>query len=68
MFAEDADKGDLGIVSYNIMYEALDPMDFNITADTGRVETAIRLNYETVSSYVLEIQAIDMDPDVGTRR
>ncbi len=69
MFAEDDDKGDFGVVSYSIIYESgATAEDFNITMDTGRVETAVRLDYETTPSYILLLRAIDMDSDPGTQR
>ncbi len=67
MRARDDDKGDFGVVKYSIV-SGPGAGDFNITMDTGRVETDMRLDYENASSYTLQIQAMDQGISNATRR
>ena len=66
MRAVDEDKGDFGVLSYSII-PGTGAGDFNITMDTGRVETDMKLDYENMSSYTLLIQATDLDNNAATR-
>ena len=66
--AMDGDAGLFGEVRYAILSTSAGASDFNISMETGRVETAVRLDHETVSVYSLEIEAFDRDPNSLTRR
>jgi len=63
--ATDGDLGTFGEVEYTIMSGHMN--QFNITMDTGRVETTEELNYEEISSYTISIRAQDLgaDPNLG---
>ena len=66
--AIDDDAGLFGEVRYAILNTSAGASDFNIAMETGQVETAVRLDHETVSVYTLEIEAFDRDPNSLTRR
>jgi len=59
--ATDGDLGTFGEVEYTIMSGHMD--QFNITVDTGRVETTEELDFEETSSYTISIRAQDLGAD-----
>ena len=59
MRATDADIGVFGEVEYSFQDIVV---GFNISSTTGLVVTAMELDYEVQSQYVLSIRANDLDP------
>ena len=60
--AVDDDIGNFGEVEYSFQDIVL---DFNISATIGSVVTAMELDYEMQSQYVLSIMANDLDPELS---
>lgn len=62
MQATDADIGIFGEVEYSFEDTVV---NFNISSTTGLVVTAMELDYEIQSQYVLSIRANDLDPELS---
>ena len=64
--ATDDDLGTFGELMYALMSGHMG--QFNITENSGRVETTDQLDYETTPSYTISIRALDLAENALERK